>query len=273
MRGYLRRALENAQGAEQRLKPLTGSVYAGSVRRPESVVPTWGEETAFRRAAPETPVRRVPPETQFLGGAPDVLGAAPDAPRPVRDEPRAASVESGRDFGHSQPTVPVPFSQVLPQPLLAQPPASAPEVPRAEVAPSSPFAAAAPVLLLPATRVPAAPERSKPEASGTSAADEARLRQAPSSTKSESAPAIQPPPVPPPTLPARRDSRGSATAAPLFNRGLNPGRRAAEEPAIQVHIGRIEVIAATPPPPRAPAPRPNRSTSLTDYLAGRNGRS
>jgi hypothetical protein len=48
--------------------------------------------------------------------------------------------------------------------------------------------------------------------------------------------------------------------------------RVSQEPEIQVHIGRIEVIAAAPQTPRAPAPRPNRATSLADYLAGRNGR-
>jgi hypothetical protein len=49
--------------------------------------------------------------------------------------------------------------------------------------------------------------------------------------------------------------------------------RPPQEPEIQVHIGRIEVIAAAPQPPRVSSPRPNRATSLADYLAGRNGRS
>jgi hypothetical protein len=48
--------------------------------------------------------------------------------------------------------------------------------------------------------------------------------------------------------------------------------RPPQEPDIQIHIGRIEVIAAAPQPPRVPSPRANRATSLADYLAGRNGR-
>jgi hypothetical protein len=38
---------------------------------------------------------------------------------------------------------------------------------------------------------------------------------------------------------------------------------------IQIHIGRIEVIAAPPPAPRAPAAPASRSTKLDDYLNGR----
>ena len=46
----------------------------------------------------------------------------------------------------------------------------------------------------------------------------------------------------------------------------------AEEPEVQVHIGRIEVLAVQPPAPTAAAPRRERTTSLADYLAKRNGR-
>ena len=52
------------------------------------------------------------------------------------------------------------------------------------------------------------------------------------------------------------------------------GQRAAPapEPSIEIHIGRIEVLAVQPPAPPAPAPRRDRTTSLADYLAGQNGR-
>jgi len=46
----------------------------------------------------------------------------------------------------------------------------------------------------------------------------------------------------------------------------------APEPSIEIHIGRIEVLAVQPPAPPAPAPRRDRTTSLADYLAGQNGR-
>jgi len=44
------------------------------------------------------------------------------------------------------------------------------------------------------------------------------------------------------------------------------------EPSIEIHIGRIEVLAVQPPAAPAPAPRRDRTTSLADYLAGQNGR-
>ncbi|MFZ0794720.1 MAG: hypothetical protein WAM65_13175 [Candidatus Korobacteraceae bacterium] len=45
-----------------------------------------------------------------------------------------------------------------------------------------------------------------------------------------------------------------------------------EGPEVQIHIGRIEVLAVQPPAPAAPAPRRERTTSLADYLARQNGR-
>lgn len=40
---------------------------------------------------------------------------------------------------------------------------------------------------------------------------------------------------------------------------------------IQIHIGRIEVIAVSQPEPRRPASRPRKSVSLDEYLNRRNG--
>jgi hypothetical protein len=45
-----------------------------------------------------------------------------------------------------------------------------------------------------------------------------------------------------------------------------------QESSIEIHIGRIEVLAVQPPAPSAPAPRRDRTTSLADYLARQNGR-
>jgi hypothetical protein len=50
------------------------------------------------------------------------------------------------------------------------------------------------------------------------------------------------------------------------------GAKPAPEPDVEVHIGRIEVVAVQPPAPRAPAPRQSRTTSLDDYLSSRSGR-
>jgi hypothetical protein len=52
---------------------------------------------------------------------------------------------------------------------------------------------------------------------------------------------------------------------------LAPGQKATND-EIQIHIGRIEVIAMPPPGTAAPAASRSRGTSLDDYLRRRNGR-
>jgi hypothetical protein len=67
---------------------------------------------------------------------------------------------------------------------------------------------------------------------------------------------------------ARRDARSDA-AHMVVNRSRQAPREASD---IQIHIGRIEVMAVAPPSPRPlPAP-PQTSPSLSDYLNRRNGR-
>ncbi len=51
-----------------------------------------------------------------------------------------------------------------------------------------------------------------------------------------------------------------------------PRNAGSQAPDVQVHIGRIEVLAVQQQAPATLAPRRERTTSLADYLAGRNGR-
>ena len=68
--------------------------------------------------------------------------------------------------------------------------------------------------------------------------------------------------------------------SPPTSSGTGPARRAQDAPRmasepheVQIHIGRIEVTAVPPAPPRAPAAAPRRNAmSLDDYLKRRNGR-
>lgn len=61
--------------------------------------------------------------------------------------------------------------------------------------------------------------------------------------------------------------RRSEAATREFSRGAG-----AEDQSVEIHIGRVEVLAVAPPAPRTPAASQNRTTSLADYLARRNGR-
>lgn len=276
MKGFLRRTLESARGAEQRLKPLTGSVYAGNRRRQEFQAGSWGEETdniqlgvppapsaapqsrqhsqpGISQAAPtfsqETllPITPVPRE-EATGDRTNIS----DRPRPssafVSPVDASAAPPVRESVTHSASSSSVSHSGALPAPLPLLPPLRPDNLPlfsgsprdegfRAEVA------------------VPQVPQ----EISRTEKIrPDEKPRRAASSLPQKVEPLLRP------AMAAKPPSAGPQLS---LLRSRPP-----QEPEIQVHIGRIEVIAAAPQPPRVPSPRPNRATSLADYLAGRNGR-
>jgi hypothetical protein len=89
-----------------------------------------------------------------------------------------------------------------------------------------------------------------------------------------------------------REVERAATAAPFPERAVTaapPPARAtpprhsdsrtrefrssgAQDQSVEIHIGRVEVLAVAPPAPRTPAASQSRTTSLADYLARRSGR-
>jgi hypothetical protein len=83
-----------------------------------------------------------------------------------------------------------------------------------------------------------------------------------------SAPSLQPP-----SLRLPQDRKGSARAETRQDRVLYAAPSApAQQDDIQIHIGRIEVVAVSPPAPRPAAPSPRKGISLDEYLSRRNGR-
>jgi hypothetical protein len=273
MKGFLRRTLENARGREQRLKPLTGSVYAGNYRRQDPQPGAWGEETInipsasgavpTSRQFPQPGVSQAAwssmPET-LLPARPDAREAAAGGHEYNRERQRPSSVfdssvassaafpdgESGmRTASHSgvfEPPVPL-----LP-PLNPGNSSSQPSNSQRNKGSGA------------ETNVPQVPQ-------GLSRAEKNQMPEEPraASASPQRAEQQKVEPLLRPALAARAPNAGPQLSLPK--------NRPPQEPEIQVHIGRIEVIAAAPQPPRVSSPRPNRATSLADYLAGRNGRS
>jgi hypothetical protein len=72
--------------------------------------------------------------------------------------------------------------------------------------------------------------------------------------------------------PMRMSDAVISTAGPADRPRQRHGAQAAQQPDdIQIHIGRIEVLAVPPPAPRA-RQAPDRSLSLDAYLSRRDGR-
>jgi len=258
MMGFLGRALASARGAEQRLKPLTGSVYAGDHRRHELQPASWAEETINVPAAPSViaPARQHSPPAAAEFTRP----MAPEAPllQPADTPPTSSVTQGSGDEPRLLPATRPPI--VSPAAHRERESAARPAFERDASQPPSP----APLLrgnpsLLPDWRPTEGPR--------------AETAVPPSPVRAENSPdeprrAPSPPPQPQPLLRPSTAARPPAVQPHL----AMPKSRPPQEPEIQVHIGRIEVIAATPQPSRVPPPRPNRATSLADYLAGENGR-
>ena len=258
MRGFLRRTLENARGGEQRLRPLTGSVYAVNHRRPDFHSESWREETVNIPVALST----VPPSREVV--QPEVpratSTAAPTPLLPVTPVPREAAAGGNESNGSRA-------SSFAESPHRESATGHARHT-GASHPPFSSFTSLGQVhFQLPSNSQrnegspPAASVRQRPQE--ISRADKVQQPGKPLVTAAaplqKLAPSLRPVmPIMPP--------RAAPQLSPARN--LPP-----QEPDIQVHIGRIEVIAAAPQMPRVASPKPSRATSLADYLAAGNGRS
>jgi len=263
MKGFLRRTLESARGAEPRLKPLTGSVFAGNRRRQELQPGSWGEEAVPVASGPDAAATSRPLSQPGISHTASTFTTGPLLP--VESDPREAGA-GGQERNSERRRA-----------LFA---AEAPVAPRNRESLTRPAsdgsALHAPLPLLPTLRPGSFPLFSGSQRNEGARADAADPHAPQEVSRAEK---TQQP----------EEARRAASALPQrFDPLLRPARearppsagpqvpaarnRVPQEPEIQVHIGRIEVIAAAPQTPRATAPRPNRATSLADYLAGRNGR-
>jgi hypothetical protein len=246
MKGYLQRLVASASRPERRVRPFVGSIYAEGAR-----------ETSMEEARPMM-------AGQIAEDAARVPAARATEAQPIRASREAAAIEP---LGASRPYAPEPprFTPLLPRkdaetgagilqiedarldslaPLHRQPEiATRKQEPEREALLLETRVSSQPLVLQP----PMLEERSG-EWSPEAGAPLVPIREPLRKTSAQE---------------ARRESQQQAASRA-------PERGANEE--IQIHIGRIEVIAAPPPPARAAAAPARRFTSLDDYLKRRDGR-
>jgi hypothetical protein len=266
MRGYLQRLAASVSRPEPRLRPLMGSIFAGELRE-ENV-----EEVQF-------PIpRRI--------GVEKVEGQITESvtPDPAGRLTRTAPMrEAGASRVDKSPHVPLPFAQQVenaPESDTQEPPRFAPLVPR------QPAQAESPVLQS-QEKSPERLAKPHPRPATTTGKKELEEQAVPRETRVSFQPLVLRPIV----FEEARMETPQASLQPVTAR--EPMRRRAiymahrETPErlatakesertaneeIQIHIGRIEVIASAPPAARVARAPTNRSTSLEDYLKRRNGR-
>jgi hypothetical protein len=244
MSGFLRRMIAGAASPERRLRPFAGSVFSqasdhqvpGDLQMTEEVVVASAEtadENVPRRSRPAV----AEPAAQF--------GRATEAarlPLAAQSVTPATRMQPASQM-HAVAEVAAPRAQAPAEPRIAAPShgqESAPEevtaqsLPREKSTPSSQSYE----LLVPG-HTPAQGE--------AAAQKDAALAQAATSTA--------------PAKTAWQNSRGPQQVT----------RQSVQPPDVQVHIGRIEVVAV-PPPAQQAAPSSRKSTTLDDYLRQVGGR-
>jgi hypothetical protein len=246
MRGFLQRIAATAMRPEPRLKPLVGSIYAG-----EPGMDFVEEKPSPRLDLPHE-IGAQTPSQPAPGQIKTHITHAPEPSRretPVHDEPLIAMPHP---FPPSLASV---VSQlVLPKQTVLVP---NPYVPERNGSKGT-VAASGVSTALPAQRSGRTEEHSQSLATiSASQPSEQRFAQfMPAGTRRE--------------LPQPAPSTAKKHIPQLASGKTAAQANTSEE--IQIHIGRIEVIAVPPPGTAAPAPSRSRATSLEDYLRRRNGR-
>jgi hypothetical protein len=250
MRGYLQRLAAGVSRPERRVRPFAGSIFADNLREEtgKDARPQVVEQTAER-------VVREP-------GAHEAATIEPArATRPVTPEPAGVSRPFAAELAH--------FAPLLPGKVAEAGSAESVGRPMEEASRESP----APPDLQPKVRTHKEELERRALLPGTQT-DAERLVPQPLGFGEGSAEAGAR------LVPTREPAR-----EPLRTVAAQPARRGAQEPTaasrapdrgageeIQIHIGRIEVIAVAPQPARAAGPPSRKFTSLDDYLKRRDGR-
>jgi hypothetical protein len=267
MSGYLQRLAASAAWPSRAVHPLVGGIFAKEQRhepRPEPGVAEPGvpesgvvellvdrhdEALPASHARPAAETREQPKPGARADARPQVT--------PLPAEGQKASSSGGTQTQPAQPPIPGPIASIAPRgefvPLVAgwrqsTTPAQAMEEGAIE------------------KKIAARPERV-----------EGGEASAPAPPSAEQSAGLQPVPSAPGVriaeVPARQEAAASREAVlkPVAATLPAMGARASEE--IQIHIGRIEVIAVPPQAQRAAPARTQRGESLEAYLKRHEGRS
>ncbi len=264
MKAYLQRLAASASQPEPRLHPFVGSIFAGESREEnveEVQRPLAGHFTKEAAREPAAPGQ----EVVSIHAPGEIAANPPHIHLPVAEE----VVDATRPDAHR----PQRFSSLLPPPGA---PAESPVPRRGENPPERPVQASSHAAKLrnqEQTLRKSFPEETRagiqsiaaPPIVRPFAVEQARAESPEVGVPQAGAlPAATPEPMRTIAIRSVRPEREEHGAA------KETVRAASEE--IQIHIGRIEVIAAATPAPRATAPPASRSTSLEEYLKHRSGR-
>ena len=236
MSGYLTRMVAAAARPERRMRPFIGSIYAASQTDGDQGGHVIDEQVTVRAAGPaaipttERPVprRETPPAKAGPAAAPSPSPEPRERLAPMPLQPSAPAPIAAPAAEARAPSPPRRPTQSL-APARTQQPAEAPSPPIGEPA------------RIERTHLVKKWCEQPPEPAGAAAPQRSEIAR-----------------------PAPQSASTRPTSQPPRTRA-QPVREAGED--VQIHIGRIEVIAS-PAAPAAPAPirRPSRSTSLQDYL-------
>ncbi len=263
---------DSSQGAESTSSPLSLESSSEIVLPAPPASPLLGHASELRSSGP-TEAAASMPATHADATRVDAIRAVDDRPysSTSRSAPPAALSTAADRAEHASPAT---FQPLLPGQGIAAPPLAPTIVSAAQnlgtvaeasagVRPVPPSAQSGASAAAPATSAPT-PWNFTPLVAASVSASTAISGPAGNNGPQSRLSSRRDTPPSVPTTPSRR------SIAPAVKPQRN---QAASSDDIQIHIGRIEVIAVPPPAPR-PVPAPARkSLSLDEYLQGSHGRS
>jgi hypothetical protein len=246
MKGYLQRLAASVAEPRPSLHPLVGSIFPGTMRA--AAAGDLHESDAVTSVA-----------------ADGTGQAAQEQPRSAADPARRRVPEAEAPVGQPPAITPLALHEIF-RPLMPRRPDAA-EIPLAAREPADAAVPALPVPADPGDAVRPSSAGSRKDLVSTPIADALRLdplvaADPPASSRERE---IAP-------TPARRPRETPGVAPGDAARRAVPPRPLPAVDDIQIHIGRVEVIALAPAAARPAAPPARKAMSLDEYLRRRDGR-